>query len=67
MDIQELQTKSPAELQRIAQELHQQLLKARFHVASRQATNTSQQKKFKRDLARIETLLSRPAQSPTLL
>ena len=63
MDIKELQSKSHAELGRLAQELRHQQQKMRFQVASRQAGNTSQMKKLKQDLACVEMLLSRPAET----
>ncbi|MSR85280.1 50S ribosomal protein L29 [Candidatus Uhrbacteria bacterium] len=61
MNMQELKLKSLDELRRLADELGEKLREARFKVATRQLTKVRQLRVLKKDLARIEMLLTHSA------
>jgi ribosomal protein L29 len=54
MEAKELQSKSKAELGRMADELRAELRTIRFRVATRQHGKVHDLKRLRRDLARIE-------------
>ncbi len=60
MEAKELQSKTPAELTRMADELRAELRGLRFKVATRQHGKVRDLRHLRRDLARIETVLSNP-------
>jgi large subunit ribosomal protein L29 len=61
INISELRTKSPAELQLELNDLLKAQFNLRMQAATQQMTNNSQVKKVRRDIARVRTLLSEKA------
>ncbi|GEM_PF-4826733 len=57
MDIKDLRHKSSDELRTVAADLRVQLVQARLAVAQRQVKKISEQRRLRRDLARVLTLL----------
>jgi large subunit ribosomal protein L29 len=57
MKAQELRSKKPEELQRLLQETKVECCKARFDIKSNQVKDNQRQKKLKKDIARILTIL----------
>ena len=60
MEAKELQSKTPAELTRMADEIRAELRGLRFKVATRQHGKVRDLRHLRRDLARIQTVLSNP-------
>jgi len=58
MKAQEIRTKKPEELKRLLQEKRVELCKARFDIKSNQIKDNQTQKRFKKDIARILTILN---------
>jgi ribosomal protein L29 len=58
MKAQELKTKNQEELKRLLQEKRVELCKARFDIKSNQVKDNQIQKRIKKDIARILTILN---------
>lgn len=58
MKAQELRSKNPEELKRLLQEKRVELCKARFDIKANQTKDNQSQKKIKKDIARILTILN---------
>jgi ribosomal protein L29 len=63
MKVQELRVKNPDELKRLLQEKRAELCKVRFGLKSRQIKDTQGQKKLRKEIARILTILNTKQQS----
>ncbi len=64
MDWNELNQKSPTELQRLLQEKRELLRDRRFKVAQGQHKDVREIRELKRDIARLMTKLNQPQPSP---
>ena len=63
MKVQELRAKNQDELKRLLQEKRAELCKVRFGLKSRQIKDTQSQKKLRKEIARILTILNTKQQS----
>jgi ribosomal protein L29 len=63
MKAQELQGKNSEELKRILQEKRVELSRARFDIKANQIKDNQLQKRIKKDIARILTILKSKAES----
>jgi len=54
----ELRGKSPEELEQELAELNKTLFKLRMQKATQQLSNTSQLRKYRRDIARVRTVMA---------
>lgn len=58
MKVQELRAKNPTELKRLLQEKRVELCKVRFSLKANQTKDTQGQKRIKKEIARILTILN---------
>ncbi len=58
MKAQELRNKNPEELKRLLQEKRVELCKTRFDIKANQTRDNQSQKRIKKDVARILTILN---------
>lgn len=58
MKAQELRSKNPEELKRLLQEKRLELCRARFDIKANQTKDNQSQKRIKKDVARILTILN---------
>ena len=56
MKAEEIRALSPEELEKQLEEAHRELFNLRFRLATRQLVNTSEIRKVKKKIARMETI-----------
>ncbi len=61
MKASELRAKGPADLNKELQDLLKAQFSLRMQLATQQATNTSELKKIRRDIARVRTVIGQKA------